>query len=101
MRTVARSVARITLASATPGTLRSAFSTRFTHEAQVMPWTSRSITPAASRGRGRAAMSAACGEDRRVAGFLDGRREFLRRVAAFDAHPLRGEVHVHAAVGVH
>src|SRR5437867_3308799 len=35
--TRAFSVARLTLASATPGTFASAFSTRRTHEAQVMP----------------------------------------------------------------
>src|SRR5450755_1597405 len=36
-RTSAVSVARLTLASTTPGTLANAFSTRMTHEAQVMP----------------------------------------------------------------
>src|SRR3954471_12705032 len=35
--TVARSVARFTAAEVTPGTLRSAFSTRLEHDAQVMP----------------------------------------------------------------
>jgi hypothetical protein len=35
--TVAASVARLTCAADTPGTLPSAFSTRLTHEAQVMP----------------------------------------------------------------
>ena len=38
-RTVASSVARLTLASATPGTALSAFSTRMTQDAQVMPAT--------------------------------------------------------------
>ena len=35
--TVARSVARLTLTSLTPATAFKAFSTRVTHEAQVMP----------------------------------------------------------------
>src|SRR5690606_33467612 len=40
-RTVALPVARLTAAEATPGTLHSAFSTRDTHAAQVMPSTCR------------------------------------------------------------
>lgn len=45
-RTVARSVARLTVASVTPGTALSAFSTRPTQEAQVMPSTASSTVPA-------------------------------------------------------
>src|SRR5690606_1130680 len=40
-RTVARSVARLTLAASTPSTFSSAFSTRRTQAAQVIPSTSR------------------------------------------------------------
>jgi hypothetical protein len=58
--TRARSVARLTLASRTPGSLPNAFSTRRTHEAQVMPSignvTSRA-GPAAAAGVGASAGS--------------------------------------------
>ena len=40
---VACSLAKLTLASSTPGTFFSAFSTRFAHDAQVMPVIGRSI----------------------------------------------------------
>jgi len=40
---VARSVARLTLASVTPGVALRAFSTRPTQEAQVMPSTTSSV----------------------------------------------------------
>lgn len=42
--TLAFSVAKLTLAFLTPGIAFSVFSTRMTHEAQVIPMTSRSIS---------------------------------------------------------
>jgi hypothetical protein len=41
--TLARSVARFTCASLTPSTLRNAFPTWATHDAQVMPVTASSV----------------------------------------------------------
>ncbi len=48
---MACSAARFTFASVTPGTLRITFSTRATHEAQCMPFTSRTATAGASGSR--------------------------------------------------
>ena len=45
---LAFSVARLTVAPETPGTFRSAFSTRDTHEAQLMPSTSSVVSVVAT-----------------------------------------------------
>ena len=45
---LAFSVARLTVASKTPGTLSSAFSTHATHEAQVIPSTSSVVSVVAT-----------------------------------------------------
>ena len=45
---VARSVARFTFATLTPGTAFSAFSTRLTHEAQVIPSIDNSVAASAT-----------------------------------------------------
>ena len=73
--TVACSVARLTVAAVTPGTLSSAFSTRATHEAQVMPST----------------CSVAVGQRHLVAGLAHRRRQRVarHRRAGLDTWPAR------------
>src|SRR6185369_5664576 len=101
--TVAVSVARLTDASVTPGTRRSAFSTRATHEAHVMPSTLRSRVVAAPCSRGSAALmgSSARGRFGSEARVLDRGAELLGRVGARDAHALGGEVDLAGAVRIH